>query len=262
MTTSPPRGRRPGGAARAALGAAALVATAACGDGGAVADEGAIRVFAAASLTDAYEDVVAAFEAGHPGASVELVFDGSPALVAQIADGAPADVVATADERTMDRLVDEGLVDGEPRVVAENRLDLVVPAGNPGGVTGLDDLADGDLLVGLCAPEVPCGDLAQRVLAAAGVTPAPDTEEPNVRALLTKLTAGELEVGLVYRTDAAAAGGDVEVIDVAGLGDATTPYPVAVVAGSGDAAAATDFADFLAGPDGREVLAGHGFEVR
>src|SRR5690606_34061099 len=148
---------------------------------------------------------------------------------------------------------------GEPVVFATNRLRLAVPAGNPADVTGLDDLARDELLVGLCAEGVPCGELARRVLADAGVTPAPDTEEPDVRALLAKIEAGELDAGLVYTTDVRAASGAVEGIDVPAGEAGTTRYPIATVAGAPHPDAAAAFVAFVASPAGRDVLAGHGF---
>ena len=121
---------------------------------------------AAASLIDAVEAVDGHFD-GSPG--VVAVVAGSSTLLAQLAAGADADVLITADAATMDRAAAEGLVQGAPVVIAANALVLATAAGNPGHVTGLGDLARGDLLVGLCAVEVPCGALAQRALEGAGV---------------------------------------------------------------------------------------------
>lgn len=210
--------------------------------------EGDAQVFAAASLTDAFEGIAA--EIGDC-ASITFSFGGSSALVQQIQDGAPADVLATADERTMAE-VDE---DGEAEVFAHNRLVLAVPKGNPGGITGLEDFAQGDSFIGLCAAEVPCGKLGAEWLAAAEVTPSVDTFEPDVRALLTKLEAGELDAGLVYATDVQAAGDAVEIVEVAAPEAPTTGYPVVGLTGAG-----TGFVDYVLGPEGQAVLAEHGFE--
>lgn len=229
------------------------VALAGCGDD----DTGSIRVFAAASLTDAFAEVAEAFEAANPGASVELAFAGSSSLREQILDGAPADVFASASESDMDQLVAAGEVDA-PEVFATNRLQIVVPAGNPAGVTGLDDLADRRLLVGLCAVAVPCGELARRALAAAGVSPSPDTDEPDARALLTKVAAGELDVGLVYVTDVRSAGDRVDGIGIPG-GLGATAYPIGAVTGAGNPGLASAFVDFVLSDDGQAILAGHGF---
>lgn len=231
-----------------------LLAPFGCGERG---GERGLTVFAAASLTDAFGSLGEAFEEA-TGSDVTFSFAGSSALREQILAGAPADVIATADEATIDALVQAGVA-GDPELLAANQLQLAVPAGNPAGVTGLADLADDDLLVGLCAAEVPCGRLAREVLTAAGVTPSPDTEEPDVRALLTKLAEAELDVGLVYRSDVAAAGGAVEVVaDDLGPAAATT-YPIAVLTDAADPDLAAEFVTFVRSAGGRAILLEHGF---
>jgi molybdate transport system substrate-binding protein len=136
-----------------------------------------------------------------------------------------------------------------------------MPQGNPGDVRTLDDLARDELLVGLCAPDVPCGEVATRVLDDAGVDPAPDTEEADVRALLTKVVAGELDVGLVYETDVAAAGSDVEGIALSPDAPAGTRYPIAVLDGASDPGAAEDFVELVRSEEGQRVLREHGFRA-
>jgi molybdate transport system substrate-binding protein len=191
--------------------------------------------------------------------SVELNPAASSALREQILAGAPADVFASADPSNMERLVEAGEVEGEARVVAHNSLAIVVPAGNPGDVTGLPDFADDDLLIGLCAAEVPCGALGREVLAAADVTPAPDTEEPDVRSLLTKVASGDLDAGLVYATDVLAAGDEVEGIAVPAEANVVTDYPVAVLTRAEEPEIAAAFVDFLLSGDGQRILESSGF---
>lgn len=245
----------------------AFAVAAGCGSGGddTVADgagsglDGTITVHAAASLTDAFGEAADAFTAAHPGVEVELNVAGSQALREQILAGAPGDVFASANMATMDDVVEAGAAT-EPVVVAHNALEIAVPTGNPAGVDGIDDLGDDDLLVGLCAAEVPCGDAGRRALDAAGVRPAPDTEEPDVRGLLTKVAAGELDVGLVYRSDVAAAAGKVEGIEIPDAVNVVTDYPAAVLTDAGEPAIARVFVDFLRSPDGQEILESWGFE--
>lgn len=232
-------------------GVLALVTACAGGAGG---DE--VTVLAASSLTDALGEVVAAFEAEHGDVRVRLAFGASSALREQIAQGAPADVFAAAAPGPMADLADAGLV-ADVASFATNRLQVAVPEGNPAGVAGIEDLARDDLLVGLCAPEVPCGSLAARVLREVGVRAAADTEEPDARALLTKLAEGELDAGLVYATDVLAADGRVEGVDLPGGVDATTAYPVAVVGDAPDAA--HDLVAFLLAAEGQAILRAHGF---
>lgn len=215
------------------LGAAAAVAAltlAGCGGG-----SDAVTVFAAASLTDAFAAVADAYDG-----DVRFNFGGSSGLRDQIAAGAPADVFAAADPAHVDGGV----------AFATNELVLAVPDGNPAGVTGLDDLGRAELLVGLCAPEVPCGRAARDALAAAGIDAEPDTEEPDVRSVLAKLAAGELDAGVVYRTDVRDA--DV-VVAVADLGASVT-YAIAALDDDGEV-----FVAFVLGDRGRSILADHGF---
>ena len=222
---------------------------------------GTLAVFAAASLTDTFEALAAAFEAGHPGVTVTLNFAASSALREQILAGAPADAFASASAGDMDRLAAAGALAGDPRVFARNRMVVAVPAGNPAGITGLENFADPELLIGLCAEEVPCGRYAREALASAGVTPAPDSLEPDVRALLTKVAAGELDAGIVYATDIPAAGGAVEAIALPGAPAVVAAYPIAAVAASSRKALASAFVDFVLSPQGQAILAAHGFEA-
>jgi molybdate transport system substrate-binding protein len=221
--------------------------------------EGTITVFAAASLTDAFTDAADAFEADNPDVTIELNFAASSSLREQILAGAPADVFASANISNMDQVVEAGEADGEGEVFARNSLEIAVPAGNPGGVEGLADFADADLLIGLCAVEVPCGEFGREALANADVTAAADTEEPDVRSLLTKVQAGELDAGIVYRTDVQAAGDTVEGIEIAADDNVVADYPVAALSGSGAPDTAAAFVDFLLSADGQEILESYGF---
>ena len=221
--------------------------------------EGTITVFAAASLTDAFADVAAAFEEANPGVTVEANFGASSALREQILAGAPADVFASANASNMDQVVEGGAVEGDPRPFAANVLEIAVPAGNPGDVDGLDDFGDADLLVGLCAAEVPCGQFGREALARAGVTPAQDTDEPDVRSLLTKVEAGDLDAGIVYHTDVLAAGDAVEGVAIPEDQNVVAEYPIAALSASGEAEIAAAFVEFVLSDEGQDILASYGF---
>ncbi|MCP3937383.1 MAG: molybdate ABC transporter substrate-binding protein [Actinomycetia bacterium] len=240
------------------MAGAVLVATPAC-SGTTADDKSAVLVFAASSMTDAFAEIEVAFENAHPGTDVQINIAGSSSLREQILGGAPADVFVSADESNMGTLVIEGEVAGQPRPLVVNGLQLAVPAGNPAGVSSLGDLASSDLLVGLCAEQVPCGFLARGVLARAGVEPSPDTNEPDVRALLTKIGAGELDVGMVYRTDVISAGDLVEGIDIPDEYNLSTIYPIAQLEGAPNPAGAALFIEFVLSEAGRVILDGHGF---
>lgn len=225
----------------------------------AAAAGGQVLVSAAASLTDAFAAIEAAFEAVNPTVDVVLNLAGSSALREQILEGAPVDVFASANLSNMDRVVGAGEVAGEPQVFAHNLLQIAVPAGNPAGVTGLGDFANPDLLIGLCAPGVPCGDFARKALEKAGVAPAVDTNEPDVRALLTKIELGELDAGITYVTDVASTSGAVAGIDIPEDLNVVAEYPIAVLAAAPNPAAAGEFVDFVLSPDGQEILSEYGF---
>jgi molybdate transport system substrate-binding protein len=235
-----------------------LLTAAACGQDDDPPAE-TVTVFAAASLTDAFTEVADAFEAANAGITVELNFAGSSALREQILAGAPADVFASANPSNMTAVIDGGAAT-ESADFVENRLQIAVPAGNPAGITGLADFADADLLLGLCAEEVPCGQFGREALAGAGITPSLDTNEPDVRSLLTKLEAGELDAGIVYRTDVLAGGDAVEGIDIPADQDVLATYPIAVLTASGNPDAAAAFVAFVLSEEGQAIMASYGFD--
>jgi molybdate transport system substrate-binding protein len=252
-------------AARAAWVAAVVMA--ACGPeqsgvgpepSGDEPSQGRVRVSAAASLAGAFSEIAAAFEEATPGADVMLNLAGSSALSQQILEGAPADVYASASHAQMDRMVEVGEVAGEPRVFAHNRLQIAVPPGNPARVSGLGDFAREELLLGLCEQSVPCGELARQALARADVQSALDTHEPNVRALLTKIEAGELDAGVVYATDVES-GARVEGIDIPAEQNVVATYPIALLMRAPNPRGAAAFVEFVLSDAGRAILSRHGF---
>jgi molybdate transport system substrate-binding protein len=246
------------------VAALALVGVA-CGDdddGDAEAGAGVagdITVFAAASLTDAFTDVGAAFSEANPDATAAFSFDASSALVTQITEGAPADVFASADTANMDKLTGEGLNGTDPVIFATNLLAIIVPAGNPAGVASIEDLAGPDVTVVLCAEEVPCGNYANQILEAAGVDVTPASFEENVRGVVTKVTAGEADAGIVYVTDVTAAGDAAELIEIPEDVNVLAQYPIATVGASENQEVGEAFIDFLTGSDGQAILADYGF---
>jgi len=232
------------------------LATSGCGDSG---SDHELLVSAAASLTDAFAAVADVFEQANPGVDVVLNLAGSSTLREQIVEGSPTDVFASANLSTMQQVVEAGVTSGPPRIFAENRLQIAVPAGNSGGLVGLDDLADEELLVGLCAEGVPCGDLARTVLVEAGVDVSVDTNEPDVRSLLSKIEAGELDVGITYVTDVISTDGAVEGLDIPEELNVVAAYPIVALEGAGDADLAEAFIEFVLSSDGQEVIGEFGF---
>lgn len=253
----PLTGRRAGAAV---LPVALLVGLAACGsdDGkSSVAPETELTVLAASSLTDVFTTAGAAYEEGHPGTKVTFSFAGSQELAAQVGQGAPADALVTADTRTMDGLSADT---GKPTVIARNRLVIATGEGNPEKVRSLTDLADPALKVVLASPEVPVGRYAEQILDTQGIDVEPVSQEPNVRAVLSKVALGEADAGLVYRTDAATAPAEVDVIDIPDTQNVLASYPAATLKSSGNTGAAAAFVSWLSTPEAQGILRAAGFQ--
>ena len=242
-----------------ATASAATSDAAAASTASATTAEGDITVFAAASLTDAFTAVGQAFTEANPDAGATFSFDSSSALVHQIIEGAPADVFASADTANMDKLTAAGLNGAEPVIFATNLLTIIVEPGNPTGISGVADLASRDLKVVLCADEVPCGRYAEEILDNAGVTVTPVSFEQNVRGVVTKVTAGEADAGIVYITDFTAAGDSAEAVDIPLDINVVAEYPIATAAESASPEVAQAFIDFLLGSEGQAIMAEHGF---
>jgi molybdate transport system substrate-binding protein len=230
-----------------------VLAVASCGGGdGEAGDVEGLTVFAAASLTEVFQEIAP---------DVTFNFAGSDELATQIREGAPADVYAAASPRYPDELLEEGLV-GEPQIFATNRLVLIVPADNPAGIQSVDDLtADGVKLV-VGAEGVPIGDYTRTVLESLGAAAVLEnvvSNEEDVKGVVGKITSGAADAGFVYVTDAAAAGDDVEAIELPEDAQAVVRYPIAVVAASENQDAAAAFVGLVLGEDGRRALADAGF---
>ncbi len=227
--------------------------------GGSDGLSGSLLVFAASSLTDAFGAIEVDFETAHPDVDMQLNLAGSSTLREQILEGAPADVFAAANASNMDAVVEGDAVTATPQVFVRNRLEIAVPDGNPGDVTGLADFADDELLIGLCAEDVPCGEFGRDVLANAGVAPSIDTNEPDVRSLLTKIEADELDAGIVYVTDILSAGEGVEGIDIPDDVNVVASYPIAPLAESPNPDTAAAFVAYVLSAEGQATLATYGF---
>lgn len=232
------------------------VSLAACGDD----DETTLQVYAAASLKAALAQLGDQFEDEHD-VKVEFNFAGSSDLVTQIQNGAKADVFASADEANMEKLTVDGLEGAEPQLFATNTLTLAVPPGNPAGITALGDLADPDVNLVVCAPQVPCGAASVRVEEAAGLDWSPRSEEQNVTDVLNKVIAGEADAGLVYVTDVIDAGDQVESIDFPEAEVSLNRYPIAWIKGSDQSELARQFVDLVRSAAGRTVLQEAGFSL-
>ena len=245
------------------VGTVSLVLLAACSGARevrppAAGPRGPVTVFAAASLTEAFNDVRESLRSSTPGLSVTFSYGGSAALVRQIQQGAPADVVATADSGTMEQLTDAGLVE-TPVTFARNRLEILVARGNPKTVTRLADLARPDLKVVLADDSVPAGKYAAQALQAAGAKVKPVSKEADVKAAVAKVTLGEADAAIVYATDVLAAGTKGQGVEIPPSANVVAEYPVAVMKSTKNLAAARAFVDALLDGAGQDALRQRGF---
>jgi len=219
---------------------------------------GSLTVFAAASLTGAFNSAKPALTASNPRLSISYDFGGTNTLVTQIEQGAPADVIASADTTNMNKLVAAGLV-STPVVFARNKLEIAVAPGNPKHITGLADLAKPGVTVVLEAPGVPSGDYTRGVLTALHLTVTPKSIETDVKSALTKVTSGEADATVVYVTDVTAAGSTVSGVSIPDADQPAITYPIAVVKASKNQSAAEAFLQSAVSGDVQKALNAAGF---
>ena len=216
-----------------------------------------LTVFAAASLTETFTSLEKSFEKDHPGVNVQISFGSSSALAEQINAGSRADVIATADDNSIGIVSDKGELDGAPKQFATNTMVIVTPPDNPGNISSLADLQGVDFVV--CDPSVPCGAAAAQILQNATITSQPKSLEQDVKAVLTKVALGEADAGIVYVTDAQAAGNDVSTVDIAPDVNVVNPYFIGVVKGSSQTDLAQQWVQLVESQAGQGVLTAAGF---
>lgn len=236
-------------------------------------DGGELTIFAAASLTDAYNDIAAQLMAENPGLSITIETAGSQTLVTQLEEGATADVIATANTKTMTRAQESDLISGDPVIFTGNRLVIVTPVNNPAGIESIDDLPGDGVRLVLANPDVPAGSYAATAFCNyASLDNAPAgfldgingniaSEEPDVRHVLTKVQVGEADVGVVYASDAVASvlsGIEIQVIEFPESVPTRAEYPIAAIEG-GNTDLAYAFISYVLSEDGQEILHRYGF---
>ena len=238
----------------------ALCMSAACQ--GSSADSDTVSVFAASSLTEAFEALEPGFEAAHPGTDLQLTFSGSQVLRLQIEQGAAADVFASADPEHVEALVSAGRI-ARAQPFALNHLVVVVPPGNPAAVARVEDLLNASRIV-VGTPEVPVGRYTAAMLERVGqefsqrVRAKVVSEESNVRLVRAKVELGEADAAVVYRTDV---NERVHAVEVPPEYDVPAHYVLGVLEGARHAPAANAFAAYVLSPEGRAALSRHGFDV-
>lgn len=238
--------------------AVAVLALSACGSDDDSGGTTTLHVLAASSLTGSFDELATAFEANHDGVKVEAVYDSSATLAQQVTEGAPADVLATADLETLQKVIDAGDAD-ESNTFAGNTAVLVTPADNPAGITSFADLDKVGVSYVVCVDTAPCGKVGAALLEGNGIKAEPKSFEDNVKAVLEKVVNDDVDAGIVYVTDAQAAGADVTVVEIPGAADQVTGYGIAVVDQSKDSDLAQEFIDLVLSDEGQQVLADAGF---
>lgn len=238
-------------------GASTPEATASSGEDQVPAREIVLNVYAAASLTETFGELEKTFEAANPEVDVRFNFAGSQDLVTQLGEGADVDVLATANESTMKKAADAGQVDAQT-IFVTNTLTLITTPGNPAGITGLDSSLDGAKLV-ICAPEVPCGKLTKTLTDKLGVTLNPVSEEQAVTDVRGKVSSGQADAGIVYKTDALAEGDAVETVAIQGADEAVNKYPIALVSASTKKDYGQKWIDLVLSTEGQATLEEAGF---
>jgi molybdate transport system substrate-binding protein len=233
---------------------------------------GNLTIFAAASLTEAFNEMKTEIEAANPGTKLTFNFAGSSALRTQLTQGAAADVFASADMVNMDPVVQAGDISGDTSIFARNKLVIVVPADNPGNVSDVKDLAKPGLKLVLAQEQVPVGNYARQALDKLNDDPTYGSDfkdkvlanlasnELNVKDVLAKVQLGEADAGIVYATDAAsAAQSKVKTIDIPDQFNIIAQYPIGVVTSGSNPAGARAFIAYLLSPVGQAIMAKYGF---
>jgi molybdate transport system substrate-binding protein len=231
-----------------------------------------LTVLAAASLTESFTELAPVFEAANPGVTVEISFAGSQQLAEQLVNGAPADVFASANNKQMTVTVDGGRVaEDAPVSFTQNRLVVIVPADNPAGIETLADLATPGIKLDLADAEVPVGKYSLEFLTNASADPTYGSDysdnvlanvvsyEQSVKAVLTKVTLGEADAGIVYTTDAATVSDQIIEIEIPVELNVLANYPIAVVSDSAYPDLAQAFVDFVLSDEGQQILQSYGF---
>lgn len=228
-----------------------------------------LTVFAAASLTDAFTEIGAAFDAANPGVTTTFNFAGSQALRTQIEEGAPADVFASASGKEMDTLVTGTIVAADvAKVFLTNKLVVILPADNPAALEKLEDLANPGIKLVLAAEDVPVGKYARQALDlmdtsfGAGykdkVLANVVSNEDNVKQVVSKVQLGEADAGIVYVSDSIAAP-DLKSIEIPDELNVIAKYPIAPLVKSENADLAAQFIEYVLSAEGQAVLAKWGF---
>jgi len=216
-----------------------------------------ITVLAAASLTDAFNEIGQAFEAANPSVHVKFSYDVPAALASRANSGAPADVFASADDANMLKVTAAGNAP-RPQTFVRDALEIVVRKGNPTGIHTLADFNGANVAYVLCASDLPCGTFGRQMLDQVGVTRSPASSEPTTKGVVDRVTSGKADAGIVYATDVKAAG-DADGVAIPQDQNVVASYPIAVLRQSPHPDGARAFVGYVLSPPGQAILAKYGF---
>lgn len=234
-----------------------------------------LTIFAAASLTGAFNETAQAFEANHSGVTITCNYGGSQILATQLKQGAYADVFASADQKNMKTVQDAGLMNNSSiTIFVENKLSIIVPTANPANITSLSALAKPGVKLDICDSSVPCGNYTLQMLAKASndssygsgftnsFTANVVSRETNVNDVVTKVAVGQADAGMVYKSDVPAAyQSKVQVITIPDSVNVLAQYPIGVLSGSQNAQLAQSFINYVTSPDGQAILLKYDFII-
>jgi molybdate transport system substrate-binding protein len=220
---------------------------------------GTITVLAASSLTQTFTTLAADFEAANPGVTVQTTFAGSGALVTQIQQGDPADIFAAAAAAPMTTLQTGGQLEGSSTNFATNTLEIAVPPTNPANIQTFADLAKPGVKLVICAATEPCGASSVAMEKVEKVTLSPVALEPAVANVLTAVSSGQADAGLVYKTDVLGSTGGVKGITFADSGKVINTYPISVLKESKNQKVAQAFVEYILAAKAQAVLTKAGF---
>lgn len=230
-----------------------------------------LTIYAATSLTDAFEELTAAFLRNHPEADVVLNFASSSKLAAQLIAGAPADIFASANSSQMDLVVADGRISvGAVQSFATNQLALIAPADNPAEITGIEDLGGKTLLLVLAVTGTPIRDYTNAMFDSYKDEYGEDftkrvlenlvSEESNVRQVVARIALGEADAGIVYQTDVTdEIRDDLIRFPIEERHNQLASYPIAALDDTALPDLAQAFIDFVRSDAGQLILAGFGF---
>jgi molybdate transport system substrate-binding protein len=220
---------------------------------------GTVIVLAAASLKSAFDAIGKDFEKANPNVTVKFSYGGSSALATSIKHGASADVFASASTKNMDTVSSDRLTASTPQIFVRNKLEIMTEAGNPLHIKSVGDLAKPSVKVAVCSPAVPCGSYSKQVFEKAGVTVKPVSEETSVSGVVTKVSLGKADAGVVYVTDVKAGGDTVTGVPIPAKDNVVADYPIARLSGAPNKTGASAFVRYVLGTQGQKVLESYGF---